>query len=1111
MISDPFYRQILERLATRLNGDLFEACASALLRKDFPTLVPIPGGTDSGMDGTTAGHGPFLICTTSKDVIGNLTKNLTSYLQSGGSRRSILIATSQELTQTRRANLEKSARGLGFNLRHIYDQAALADRLYHEPRWCKELLGLTGRPSALTVIPRTERPLLDQILIGREDAFRWLQGSSGDRLLIGQPGCGKTFLLRSLALKGWGLFLVDSDIEAIAVAIRSQQPKVIIVDDAHSRLEMLTTLRHLREEVRADFEIVTTSWEGDKQQVAEVLSLPNSRIHQLELLTRDEIVEVIKQTGLIGSVELLREIVDQAEGRPGLAVTLSYLCLNGDARDVFLGEALNRSIGITFQRLVGDMVNSILGAFAIGGDHGMPMDIVAGVLGIPIAQLRLSLSRLAAGGVLRQGREGNLSVWPRTLRYILVRDTFFGGKCNLPSAALIQDAPDKWDMAETLIGAISRGANVPDMVGLLESIGSSTLWRDYASLGEDEAKFVLRRHPELLHSIGEVTLLLVPYETLPMLLKAAVGDRRKTHNTPEHPLRWIEDWIQAVKPESGEAVLRRQILIDAVARWLREGGDERITLRALALALKPTSQSISTDPGSGMKVTISSWLLTKDELSRFNELWRQAKEIAITLSYPDWQELFDVARMWVYPEAGTRVETIPPDIKQEMRSIAVQIVEDIVALSREHPGLQQKVKRYTDKLGLEVELSTDAEFEILFPEIDRDDVMESLQEESRQVLALAEKWKTLSPAEASRRLLFLENEAALANKRSPRWTVYLCEQIARETADPSAWLDEFMAKGLPADTGEPFLRKAIATQAPEWERVIAECINKPQYAWIAVSVLLTLHDMPDDLLNQATEKASEYPDLIETLCLRNQVPEHTIMLLLRSQNPAVSINAAVGAWYGDPKEQIQESIAADWKAAMLRAEDREFWISEILKSDSSLAFEWLVARLETKTNLIPFYIWQEVEAAISVLDVAQRIALLQWVDGSGPMDSTLIAKLAGNDLLMYREILRHERLSKLHLAPLNEHPVGNWSEKAILALEAGYSPEQIASATLKFGDESWVGNISQMWHQWVQDFEALNTHPDERVRKVGGLGATKALEHERMAAASEHREAVYGQ
>ena len=52
-MADPFYEEILEALAKPLDKDRFELCAASLLTKEFPTLVPIRGGTDDGMDGAT--------------------------------------------------------------------------------------------------------------------------------------------------------------------------------------------------------------------------------------------------------------------------------------------------------------------------------------------------------------------------------------------------------------------------------------------------------------------------------------------------------------------------------------------------------------------------------------------------------------------------------------------------------------------------------------------------------------------------------------------------------------------------------------------------------------------------------------------------------------------------------------------------------------------------------------------------------------------------------------------------------------------------------------------------------------------------------------------------
>jgi len=151
MIRDPLYRKIVDGLKGPLDGELFEQCAADLLREYEPGLVPIRGGSDRGMDGAILdgdGSAYPLVATTQENVIGNLTGNLKRYLKVDGSRRKVQLATSRLLTTKRRQNLEKRAAELGFELVQIYDQAAMADRLYYAPHWCQELLNLAGDPPA---------------------------------------------------------------------------------------------------------------------------------------------------------------------------------------------------------------------------------------------------------------------------------------------------------------------------------------------------------------------------------------------------------------------------------------------------------------------------------------------------------------------------------------------------------------------------------------------------------------------------------------------------------------------------------------------------------------------------------------------------------------------------------------------------------------------------------------------------------------------------------------------------------------------------------------------------------------------------------------------------
>src|SRR5205823_5041817 len=146
-----------------LDPKVFEDCACDLLRDIYPSLVPVRGGHDAGMDGAIAdGEGEAfpLICTTRKDFHRNLVESLDSYLAHGRRRRRAVFATSREVAPTKRRLLEDAAHKRGFTLIQIVDQQGIAQRLYWSPRWLQDLLGLSATPSALSAFPRSRRPLL---------------------------------------------------------------------------------------------------------------------------------------------------------------------------------------------------------------------------------------------------------------------------------------------------------------------------------------------------------------------------------------------------------------------------------------------------------------------------------------------------------------------------------------------------------------------------------------------------------------------------------------------------------------------------------------------------------------------------------------------------------------------------------------------------------------------------------------------------------------------------------------------------------------------------------------------------------------------------------------
>ena len=820
MKRDPFYQQIIDRLKKPLERDSFEECCADILRADCLTLVPIRGGSDAGMDGAIAdGEGlPFpLICTTGRNVIGNLTESINSYLKDGGTRRKAVLATSQELTSKKRRNLETRAKELGFILVQIYPQGAIADRLYYNQHWCKELLGLTGEPSPLSIIPFTTRPLLSDALIGRENDIKWVEETKGDRLLIGQPGSGKTFLLHNFAKQGGGLFVIKRDCSKIAPAIRTQKPKTLIVDDAHVDSNFLVELRQLREDIGASFEIIATCWPNAQPRITDALNLPSSNIHTLDFLTRDEIVEIVKSAGIQGPLELIREIVNQAQGRPGLAVTLVYLCLNGDVQKVALGDALSGSILSTFEPLIGKKASAVLASFAIGGDSGMSIKSVAEALKQSEIDIRTIVTELASGGVITEVMHTNtLSVNPATLRFALVRDTFFKGPTSLEPMTLIENAPDLVQVALTLIGAKFRGALVPPdlLLSILERAKSEDAWDHYSWLGKDEANTVLERHPELLIKVARAALHKTPEKAIPLLLKAAVGDERLLNSATEHPLRMISDWIKEGRPGSGEVIKRRETLLKVIKDIISKGANPKTSLQAMSFVFELGHEHHTSDPGLGRTITFTHGPVALDEVKNIGKLWPDALSIIRKIKTPDWLLVIEIIKEVAFPGISNTYK----GFREARKAIVTQMLKDILSLAKAGPGLLHKINGIARQLEMNLKIALDEEFETLFPYEELDDWKAAQERQGKAVVKLAEKWGKLSFIQVVRKIAQFETEAKTVGINYPRLMPALCWEIAQKIEKRLPWVNTMIDGELAGELIEPFLRQAAINEESGWKK-----------------------------------------------------------------------------------------------------------------------------------------------------------------------------------------------------------------------------------------------------------------------------------------------------
>lgn len=998
-MADPLYRDIERGLREKIDGDLFEQCAADLLRQIYPGLVPVRGGGDAGMDGAISdGDEPPLplICTTEENVIGNLRRSIASYLSAGGTRRAVVIATSRDLSPRRRRNLEEAANQLGFTVRQIHAQDAFTELLYHSPRWCRELLGLTGDPPALSVYPLSSRPLASAPLVGREDDLRWLRETEGDLVLAGQPGSGKTFLFRELALRGEGLFVIDPDMGRIAASLRAEQPPAVMVDDAHLDPDFLIRLRHLRTQLGAEFRILANTWPSEADAVATALGVGSAAIRQLEQLSRPEIAQVVEHCGIAGPDELIHEILNQAGGLPGLAVTLALLCLREGVREIVTAGSLFRNVRRSLESVVGERAVPILACFAVGGGAGMPADAVARVLGMAIVDVRVAVARLAGGGVLVERFDGALAVIPPPLRHALVSTEFFEGPAALSIQPLLDAAPVFEQAVLTLIGAKSRRDSVPNPF-LRELMAGARLdpelLESYARLGPDEAGWALVNGAQLIGYVAAAALDEIPHLAIPFLLTLSIGDDRPLHSATDHPLRKIQDWAQAGEPGTPEAVGRRRKLLDALVKWSQGPlWNPVVGCRALAVAFSPVFEDMRADPVDGNRHTLRFGLLQPEEMVELQGLWPVAQEVLGRADVADWPALEHLIQDWLHP----RVRTPPdPATAASMRDFAGRIAAEAALRVGDQAGVHLRLARLAAEHGWTVDAPVDPRLAILFPECDLDEGAAAYAAKAAAARAFASELSSGDPGESAELLVQLHRQADRADLRWPDFSLLACNTIAEGVPDPCAWIAALHSAGAPANFVEPFLERVVTDQPEGWEdawRTCLESADRIDLRRIAAVVAIRNPQAPPSLVERALAELPGAEGHIESACIRGEIPEDRVVLLLRHPSQTVAVAAAEGLWSAEPRGEIPDSLWDNWRRVVVASLEAEFPLEAIFGKHPEIAWDWLAARLESPERLT-FQVRRRLGSAVRALKPEQRDALVERGKGGARFPYEVVREL----------------------------------------------------------------------------------------------------------------------
>ena len=286
------------------------------------------------------------------------------------------------------------------------------------------------------------------------------------------------------------------------------------------------------------------------------------------------------------------------------------------------------------------------------------------------------------------------------------------------------------------------------------------------------------------------------------------------------------------------------------------------------------------------------------------------------------------------------------------------------------------------------------------------------------------------------------------------------------------------------------------------------CLEVPRLHFACASAGLTAAFLPEDIMPAIMSILDDrFSNWIEVSCARLEIPEDRLIALMTHSNCSIAAAAAIGEWQATPRGIVRNSLKDSWRKAIISCLEREFEGEEIFRKDPSIAFEWLLLRI--KENRISLYHEENLlNVALQVINIEQRKALLEDID-DGLFYDEVIHGIVDHELEIYRDLLQNDRLKQFHLSPLVGNPTGVWIDKALLALDAGYSPSDISQAV--YGSfRFWSGNESTYWSEWAGYFEPLLKHGDPRIRIVGQVGRDYSLEQRDQALVEERREDIYG-
>ncbi len=340
----------------------------------------------------------------------------------------------------------------------------------------------------------------------------------------------------------------------------------------------------------------------------------------------------------------------------------------------------------------------------------------------------------------------------------------------------------------------------------------------------------------------------------------------------------------------------------------------------LRIALDPTVLGVFCDPDSPSSFVLRRGSLDRTDLSAIAGLWPRARAMLDQLEPSDWRPLFALVLGWqsLMPEYG------------DAGTILTGMLADMAGLSRTLPGVQHRLRRIAGKLGADIEVTLDPDFEAVCPP-PRDGTLEDRRAHDRRLDGLCRTWARGRAEDIVDKLRHWDRHAEWAGIPSFSWPVF--RKLASYVPKPAAWARVLLDRRIDAPLLEPFLDRVAHTFRVEDEDLLRTCLHDPEYQAAAIRRIVRLEDPPQALLDETLAVAELHVGSVQRELAAGAIPVATSNALLRHPAALVVKAAVLGEWSSHPYGEVRDEVRESWRTALLRHGRDEPGLAELLAQE----------------------------------------------------------------------------------------------------------------------------------------------------------------------------------